>query len=130
MPYEFEVDPQARLAFVRGWGPMVLEETLRVPELLAARPDFEADFGVLADLRGLEYQPRAQDVLTVGRNLVRLHGAFRHRVAVVVPPELSLAAELGAAIASAGGFPLRIFECADEARDWVTRPAGSDADPG
>lgn len=119
MPYEYEVDSRLRLAFVRGWGPMDLDETLRAPERLLEHPEFRPEFGIIVDLRDLEYAPRAQDVIAVGRNLIRLRGLFAHRIAVIVPAPLNLAAELGAAIAAAGGFPVRIFDSPEQAREWV-----------
>lgn len=119
MPYTFTIDRAARLALVRGFGRMDLEESLSVPAAVAAEPEFEPEFGVVVDLRELEYVPCASDVVAVGRNLVRLRPLFRNRVAVVVPHALSLAAELGAAIAAAGGVSLRVFEDVDAARIWV-----------
>jgi len=126
MPYEYEVDSRQRLVYVRGWGPMDLEETLRAPERLAEHPDFRPDFGIVVDLRDLDYAPRAADVIAVARNMVRLRGLFKHRIAIIVPAPLHLAAELGAAIAAAGGFPeLRIFDSPDQAQGWVLAGAGS-----
>jgi len=122
MPYIFELDSQLRVAFVRGFGPMDLAETLEAPAVLSRHVGFRPDFGVIADLRALEYEPAADDVVAVARNLIGLRHNFTSRVAVVVPRRLSLAAEIGAAMAGAGGFALRIFESLDEAMAWVVSP--------
>jgi hypothetical protein len=119
MPYTFTIDPDSRVAWVFGSGPMDLEESLTAPKLLFAHPDYRPDFGVVVDLRELDYEPAAGDVMVVARNLVNLRAYFAHRLAVVVRRSHSVAAELVAAIASAGGFPVRIFASAEEARRWA-----------
>ncbi len=122
MPYTLEVDPATRMAFVRGSGPMDLQESLEAPVVLTRQPGFRPDFGVIVDLRELEYEPKAADVVAVAHNLIRLRNLFEHRVAVVVRRKLNLAAQLGAAMAGAGGFALRIFESPEEAIAWVRPP--------
>ncbi|MBT40434.1 MAG: hypothetical protein QF890_04330 [Myxococcota bacterium] len=104
---------------VRGWGPVALEEALQAPVDLAAHPEFESDYGVVADLSALEFDPGAHDVLEIGRNLVRIRSLYRYRMAVVVSAPLSLAAELAAAIAGAGGVELRIFTDLASAQTWA-----------
>jgi hypothetical protein len=115
----YSIDAAARIAFVRGVGPMDLEETLQAPHVLAGHPEFEPDFAVIIDLRELEYEPWAGDVVEVGRNLVRVRALFPRGFAVVVPRRLSLAAELGAAIAAAGGVSVHVFEEPEAARAWA-----------
>lgn len=107
------------MAHVRGWGPSTLEEALRAPIEVAAHADFEPDFGVVVDLRELEFDPSPNDVLETGRNLVRIRSLYEYRLAVVVAAPLSLRAELAAAIAGAGGVALRVFTERDEACAWA-----------
>ena len=90
--------------------------------VLSRHPAFRPDFGVVADLRELDDEAAADDVVAVARNLIRLRHLFANRVAVVIPRRLSLAAEIGAALAGAGGFGLRVFESLDEATAWVVGP--------
>lgn len=123
MPYTWKVDPVARLAFVRGWGPMDLEESLRAPHELLSDPDYDPEFGVLVDLRELEYEPRPEHVVAVAHNLIGIAPLLRGRIGVVVAEALATAAEVGAAMAGAGGFPLRIFTDPDEARAWLASDA-------
>lgn len=119
MPFSYEVDTNARVAYVRSWGPLDIGESLTAPVQLSEHPDYEPDFGVVVDLSDVLYQPRAQDVVAVARHLIRLREHFQYRVGIVVPKEMSMGAELGAAIANAGGFPLRVFIDLDAALFWV-----------
>jgi len=125
VPYTYEFNSATRIAYVRGSGPLDIDESLEAPLILSRQPGFRPDFGVIVDLRDLEYEPNAADVVVVGRNLIRLRHLFDHRVALVVRRKLNLAAELTAAIASAGGFPLRIFDSPDEAIAWARPPTTS-----
>jgi hypothetical protein len=119
VPYTWSIDRAARFVLVQGAGPMDLEESLAAPVALAGDPEFDPEFGVLVDLREIEYEPWAGDVVEIGRNLVRLRGLFPRGIAVVVPHRLTLAAELGAAIAAAGGVSVQVFEDLEAARTWV-----------
>ena len=124
LPYSYEVDKDACIAYVRSWGPLDIEEVLQAPGVLAEHSDYSTDFGVVVDLRDIHYQPRAKDVVDIARNLISLRQNFDWRVAIVMPQKLALAAELSAAIAQAGGFPLQVFTDLDEAFRWV-RPSAS-----
>ncbi len=108
---------------------MDINESLEAPVELSRQRDFRPDFGVIVDLRDLEYEPKAADVVAVASNLIRLRNLFEHRVAVLVRRKLSLPAEVGAAIAGASGLPLRIFASPDEASDWVRPPEASATTP-
>ncbi len=119
MPFSNEVDTTIGIVYVRGWGALDLEEGLRAQAELSLDPDYQPDFGVVVDLRELLDEPRAKDLVELTRNLLRLREHFRHRVALVVSKRLSLGAELSAAMASAGGVPIRVFSALDEAYAWV-----------
>ena len=125
MPYSYEVDRGARIAYVRAWGALDLDETLKAPRALGLHPDYDTKFGVVGDLRDIRYEPSARDVGAGARNLIRLRKQFEYRVGLVVSRKLALASELSAAIAQAGGFPIRIFADLDEAFGWV-RPGQPD----
>jgi len=126
MPYRWVVDSTARIVLVRGWGPMDLDESLKAPHDLLADPRFDPEYGVLVDLRELEYVPKADDVIAIAKNLVDLGSVLRGRVGVVVPGELTTAAEVGAAMAAAGGFPFQVFTEPDSARDWLSGKTPAD----
>ena len=118
--YSYSIDTSAAVAYVEGSGVFGLHETLAVPLELFAHEDFDPDFGVVVDLRKLEFEPSAGHLVAIARNFVRFKALLGHRFAVVVSGQIHrLAAELTAAIASAGGFPIRVFSSLEGARAWV-----------
>jgi hypothetical protein len=124
MPFVSSIDTERRIAHVRGEGEFNLEEVLSAPLELFARPEFEPDFGVVVDIRAIQFQPTSREVIAIARNLVRFRALFEHRVALVVQGKLMLrAAEISAALAGAGGFSMRIFTSVDEAEVWVREDA-------
>jgi hypothetical protein len=118
MPYSWKVDPALRLVSVRGWGPMDLEESLSAPHRVLSDPEVEPDFGILVDLRELDYEPRPEDLIAVARNLIDIGPRLRN-VAIVVTEALATAAEVGSAMAAAGGISQRVFTDPEEARRWL-----------
>lgn len=120
MPYRWVVDSTARIVMVRGWGRMELEEILKAPGELVSDPQFDPEYAVLVDLRELEFEPKADDVVAATRNLIGLAPVLRGRIGVVVPTELAIAAELSAAMAGAGGFSVQVFTDPDAARAWLS----------
>ena len=126
MPYTWKIDPQARTIDVRGWGPMDIEESLRAPHDLLADPGFDPSYGVVVDLRELEFEPQADALVAVSQNLIGIREKLRSRLAIVVAEEHATAAELGAAMAGAGGFELGVFTDPEAAWRWA-RAEGEDA---
>ncbi len=51
LPYHYEVDRDRRIAFAHASGVVTIEELLSARRALAANPDFEESFAVIADLR-------------------------------------------------------------------------------
>ena len=120
MPYSWKIDRQTGRAHVRGWGRMDIDESLEAPRKLVDHPDFHPAHSVLVDLRELLIEPLAEELVAVGRNLAKLQDRMQGRVAVVVTPEHATAAELGAAMAAAGGFQnLRVYTDPALAEPWL-----------
>jgi len=120
MPYSWKIDPEARLAHVRGWGAMIIDEALDAPRQLVEHPDFEPAFSVLVDLRELVMEPVAEHLVAVGRNLAEIRQRMRGRIALVVPAEHATAAEMGTAMAAAGGFGnMRVYTDPADAQPWL-----------
>ena len=120
LPYSWKIDREAGRAHVRGWGKMDIAETLEAPRKLLEHPDFHPAHSVLVDLRELLIDPVADEIVAVGRNLASLRDRLQGRVAVVVPAEHVTAAEMGAAMAAAGGFQnLRVYTDPAHAERWL-----------
>lgn len=127
MPYEIEVDPKARVVFLRASDPVSLEDGQAVLMQLAAHPDFEAGFGLLCNFHELEQQPDPNDVLE-GAKLLRFHPLLRGRIGMVISAALATPAEVFAALTALEGVELRVFADPEEARSWVLD--GADASYG
>lgn len=120
LPYSWKIDPEAGRAHVRGWGPMDIGESLEAPRKLVEHPDFSPAHSVLVDLRELLMDPVAEELVAVGHNLAGLRHQLKGRLAVVVPPEHVTAAEMGAAMAAAGGFDnMRVYTDPAHAEPWL-----------
>jgi hypothetical protein len=58
--------------------------------------------------------------MAIARNLVRFKSLFEHPTALVVEgAAFRTGAEMTAALASAGGYKMRVFGDIDQARDWI-----------
>ena len=119
MPYDIEVDPEARIAYVTGRGSTDSDEGHAVLVELAAHPDFEPGFGLMWDLRDLQYEATADDMMTGFKNVVRFKPLLRSRMAIIVGPAMETPSELSAALYETAGFETRVFWELDEARAWV-----------
>lgn len=125
MPYDIEVDPEARLALLIGRGNTDPVEGHATLVELAAHPDFRPGFGLICDLRGLEYEPNSDEVMAGFDNVVRFKPLLRSRFAIVVNPTLETMSELSAALYATEGIDTRVFGDLDEARSWVREAAAS-----
>ncbi|HJO24453.1 MAG: hypothetical protein QF890_04325 [Myxococcota bacterium] len=120
MPFYIDVDRKRRVAIARGRGDLTFNERLSVPADVAAHPDFEANFGVVVDVRDTPPDLDADRVIESVRSLVRLRPLLHHRLAVVAPESIATPLEVGAALANAGGVPVQIFADFQAALAWVT----------
>lgn len=119
MPYELEVDPGARIAYLHGRGSTDPDEGYATLEQLASHPDFEPGFGLLCDLREMTFEPTAEDVIAGTENVVQFKPFLQSRIAFVSPPALEISSELSAALYGAQGLEARTFSDYDEALAWV-----------
>jgi hypothetical protein len=127
MPYELEVDPRSRIAYLHGSGSTNPDEGHATLVELAAHPDFKPGFGLLCDLREMDYEPTADEVIAGKDNVVRFKPFLRSRIAFVAPPALALPSELSAALYSAQGLDTRVFSDFDEALQWVKEATQADS---
>ena len=85
MPYDVEIRPEQRRVIVRGRGPADVAETVAWMRRLATNPEFAPGFGMLVDVRELEYIASFEDLLAMRDTFDELRESFRGPIAVVVP---------------------------------------------
>jgi hypothetical protein len=125
MPYDIEVDAEARLAYLIGHGSTSPDEGQATLVALAAHPDFEPGFGLVCDLRELDYEPTADEMMAGFDNVVGFRPYLRNRIAFVSGPALEMPSELSAALYGTEGIEAQVFAELDEARAWVKESVDS-----
>ena len=119
MPYEIQIDADAHIAYVIGSGATDASEGHAVLVELAAHPDFEPGFGLVFDVRQMDFEPTTEDMMGGLENVVQFRPLLRSRMAIVPGPALEMPSELSAALYAAEGFEAQVFSNLAEARKWV-----------
>ncbi len=120
MAFEFTLSGRDRRIQVTAHGPMDFRESLAAGVTLTKRPDFQPHYGVLADLREIEFAPSAPEIEHFGRALARFKESFQGRIAVLVKGQLMFGlARMTCSVAEANGFPMRPFTDLEEACAWL-----------
>lgn len=126
MPYSLEIDRDARMAFGRCWGEVLVEEAIEASLEMIMDERFEPGFGVVVDLREMLNLPVADNVMDMSEHLVRLRKYLCHRLAVVAQGDMATALELASAIVSQNGPAMQVFAEIDAAKAWASDRSESD----
>ena len=129
MPYTIEVEPGARIAYLRATGSTNTEEGYAIMAELAAHPDFEPGFGLVCDLRDMHYWPTGKEMMEGFETAIRFKPLLRSRIAFVVGPDLETASEVSAALYATEGFDARVLSNLHEVREWGKEACASDSAP-
>ncbi len=127
MPYEVEIDPSARIAYLRGSVTPSPDEGREALIQLASHPDYSPGFGIFCDMRGMVVPPDPDTVVASSQNVLRFKPLLRGPMAVVVPPALELHSEIYVALFAAAGFEARTFAEYEEAHAWLKQEVGSES---
>ena len=120
MPYLVDIRPAQRLAVVRGTGRSGLAETLDTMRDLAARPEFPPGFGMLVDVRELDYVASFDDLLAMRDVFSELREAFSGPIAVVVPDLLRYGiTRTIAGLTGMVGVRIEAFRDSADAETWL-----------
>jgi len=85
MPYAIDIQPARRRVVVRGLGKPDLSDTVEAMRRLAADPMHSPGFGVLADMRELDYVASFDDLIVMRNAFDELKSSYTGPIAVVVP---------------------------------------------
>lgn len=120
MPYSIAFDREARRAVIRGVGTVDLATGLGAVVSLMDDPRLEEGYGVLVDIRDVDYTPslaEARHLAGLGAEAERLR---RHRVAFVTATQTHFsAAHMVATLAAMKGVVAKAFRALDEAEGWL-----------
>ncbi len=120
MAFEFALSDRDRRIQVTARGQVDFRESLAAGVALTKRPDFQPHYGVLVDLREIEFAPKTPEIEHFGRDLARFKESFQGRIAVVVEGQLMFGlARMTCSVADASGFPMRPFTDLEEACAWL-----------
>ena len=126
MPYEFEVDPRARIVTIKGSVTPNVEGSRDVLSDVVNDPDYEPGFGLFMDMRGIVVPPDADTVIAGSQNVVRFKPLIPGPMAVVVPTEMELHSEIYIALFASEGVEARTFTDYEEARTWLKQTMASE----
>lgn len=115
----YRIDKERRLVMTSGAGPLTREDILGHMDRLSADPDFEPDFGQLADFRQItEVQFGPEEVRQFAERDIYSPTARR---ALLVNDDLQfgLARMFEIHRELKGETGIRVFRTLDEALDWV-----------
>ncbi len=85
MPYAIDIQPARHRVVVRGLGKPDLRETVETMRRLAADPVHSPAYGILADMRELDYVASFDDLIVMRDAFDELKGSYTGPIAVVVP---------------------------------------------
>lgn len=120
MPFEIQVFPDDELALVKARGKIGFDSSVGAMRELARRPDFSPSFRVLADFRGVQYNPSLSDLWGFLGAFKEIRAAYQNRLGLVVQGRVHMT--LGRAACALGrmvNFEMRCFGDPAEARTWV-----------
>ncbi len=117
MPFVIQFDESNAVVVVTHHGASSEEECLRVLELLRADAKSAGGFGLLIDVRLIEYEPSTEEIRGLGRGL---SASWKGRIAMLTgtPVQYGIARQ-GEAFGEADGAMIEVFDDFDEAMRWL-----------
>lgn len=120
MPYDYNVDEDARTIHVRGYGSGTTADTLRLIEGLQDTLRRCEGYDLVYDSRALQIKSSPVDMMKVANALFGEAGAVLRRFAIVVPPSRMTLARIFAALAVPYGVTANVFRDIETASEWLT----------
>ena len=120
MPYAIDIRSEQRRVVVTGTGKPDVVETMETMRRLAAEPDFEPTFGILCDVRELEYVASFDDLIVMRDGFDELKESYAGPIAVLVPDLLRYGiARTISGLTSLIGIRIEAFRELAEADAWL-----------
>ena len=128
MPFDYRIAADERVAYVTARGAVDMRSSLEAMGELARNPEWDANFGVLIDLREMTYRPSLGELRVIAWALAHEKTAFPKRVAVVLSESVKRTrARVYDKLGRMAGFGLQLFPSMTDALDWLRSQAQADA---
>ena len=132
MPYSYTIHPSESHALLIAEGECDLDQTIVAMTALAGDPAFQPEFGVLADVRGIDYAPGAEETRRLATVAAQRDLLLNHPIAIVASGDLNYGiGRMFSALVALQGGTAEVFRDMDGARAWLRRAvaAGRVRDP-
>ena len=125
MPYTIAIQPDRRRVVVCGLGSPDVGETMDTMRRLAADPTHDPAFGILADMRELDYIASFEDLIVLRNGFDELKASYTGPIAIVLPDLLRYAiARTLSGLTSMIGIRLEAFRELAAAEVWLAIETG------
>lgn len=120
MPFDCRVLTEERIAYVTAQGPIDMRAAVEAMGELARNPEFDPSFGVVIDLREMNYRPSLGELRVIAWALAHERFALPKRVAVVLSESVKRTrARVYDRFGRMAGLGLQLFPNMTEADAWV-----------
>jgi hypothetical protein len=128
MPFAYKVVPEQRVAYVTAQGPIDMRAAVEAMGELGRQPDFDPSFGVVIDLREMNYRPSLGELRVIAWALAHERFALPKRVAVVLSETVKRTrARVYDRFGRMAGLGLKLFPNMPEADAWAREEPKSQA---
>ena len=119
MPFTHNISEEEQIAFVKANGKIDLKSCIDAVRDVANAFNNRSHFGVLVDLRAMDYSPRIQELRSLAQILGERKSTFRGGVAIIMAEEKETIAFAACTIARAWGFVMKPFTDLIEAKKYL-----------
>jgi hypothetical protein len=120
MPITWSICEEKRLALVRYEGPINLAQVVDTMVEVAGSPEFERDYGVLVDLREMEYSPSVRELIEIASAVINMKSLMQGKIALVTATAFHhQMTQFNVRLVSVVGVRGKAFREMEEARKWV-----------
>jgi hypothetical protein len=120
MPITWSISEEEALALVRYEGPTTLAEVVDTMVEVAGSPEFQPHYGVLVDLREMEYSPSIRELIEIASALINMKSLMQGKIALVTSTAFHYQmTQFNVRLVSVVGVRAKAFREMEEARKWV-----------
>jgi hypothetical protein len=120
MPFSWNISEEEALASVRFEGPTNLAEVVGSIVEVTGSPDFLSHYGVLVDLREMEYSPSVRELIEIASATINMKSLMQGKLALVTSSAFHhQLTQFNMRLVSVMGVRGKAFREMEEARRWV-----------